>query len=311
MDLQRFRPRDAVHILLADESVTIEESFVLKTWALGRLLAWTILNQKKGKRRPKAQSSTPDERPARPKISTRRAKEAGHLILACLLHRRLNSPREPRVELDDDGVLKETLWLFLKSGGFAGYLEGFGPRILLADVEDNKRELRYVYRITEYMCRYSKFHGEDDKDFSIESAKVFVEKDDLHGGGDLGNRSIADFWEKYKNAAPYILATYRFLSPFIGKAKSVGQVVDFLRVFVSDQKRLDRVIGRAAFAADVLSRQARKVRIRDFSKVSRSPPRLRPFDDDEEMIIKSIDRKASIGSDKSRSRRKVASPASS
>jgi hypothetical protein len=275
--LKRFRPREAVKILA--ESSRGEEAAFLKTWALARLLAWAILDQRPGKRRPKK---------SKPTIRTANARLVGHLTLASLLDQRLKQygARE------NDETLRLMLALFSAIGGFGVYVQGRGAKGLLSQAKKTNRKLGYVYRIVAYLCRYKQHIG-DDRKFDIESAKYFVEKDE-HEADTWHLSQISKIWEQYKQAAPYIFAFYRFFSSQLPRAKSPNQVIDFLDKVASNQRRLTRLIGRAAYAADILEKRARNVRLRDFKQIRRVTPALPDFRPEERQIIKSIDREAPI-----------------
>jgi hypothetical protein len=70
--------------------------------------------------------------------------------------------------------------------------------------------------------------------------------------------------------------------------------MDWLEKFTSDQERLTRLVGRAAYAADILAGKARNVRQRDFKGIDRITPPMRAFSGEELAIISSIDRQAPI-----------------
>ena len=145
--LKRFRPRDSV-LILADEDGPI----FLKTWALARLLAWAVLDQRPGKRRPKP--SVGEAKPRRA-IRSRIAKQAGHLTLASLLDRRI---RRDGVKREDE-TLGLMLAVFMESGGFGLFVQGRGATGLVSKVKRASRELGYVYRIVLFLLRNKKHVG--------------------------------------------------------------------------------------------------------------------------------------------------------
>jgi hypothetical protein len=184
------------------------------------------------------------------------------------------------------------LGLYLRLGGFAASLQGREAKSLVSGVKKTNRELGYVYRIVDYMCRYKKYDG-DERKFNIESAKTFVKKWE-HEDEMYSPSAISKIWEEHRKAAPYIYASYRFISRGLQKTITPDEVMDWLEKFTSKQRRLTRLVGRAAYAADILAGHARKVRQRDFEDVERIAPRIRPFTDEELVIIGSIDRKAEV-----------------
>jgi hypothetical protein len=143
------------------------------------------------------------------------------------------------------------------------------------------------------MCRYGNHDGDEVK-YNIESAKTYVELCGHEGEKTYGASKISKIWEKYKNAAPYIFASYRFFSFRLRGKISPDKVLHWLEMFASDQERLTRFVGRAAYAADILTGHARNVRQQDLEGIERVAPRMRSFTDEELDIISSIDRKVSV-----------------
>jgi hypothetical protein len=269
-----FRPRSAVKIL-NDGEVTEVTGF-LKTWTLARLLAWMIL----------------DQPPRKTKRGTRRlrranANHAGLVVLALLLHLRYHANSKT------DETLKQMFLLWLKCDGFSACFQRWGGKALLSRAQKANRELQCVFRIVDYMCRYACWRGEhkNDPNFTIQSAKYFVEKFYQEEG--MGESKISKIWEKYKQAAPYIFAADMFVVHLVN-ISTIQELIDALQKIARDQACLTRFIGEAAYAADVLSRKARNIRRRDFRNITRVTPKIRPFSEDQLMVIDSIDRNAAI-----------------
>ena len=281
MDLKKFRLRDAVEILL-DRNQPV----FFKTWVLARLMAWMCLDQRHGtrKRNPKT------NRPIRFNRERRDAKLAGHLALASILDRRLKSDlidKNSDLIGKNDDTLRGMVSLFVKSGSFGLFLKSpRGARGWLSRMRRSTQELFYVRQIVEYLCRGVQSHV-DEKKRTIECAKIFVENTDRK----LTKRTLGKYWEDNKQAAPYTFAFYEFLVSTVNQAVSIDQFVDTLEQLAKDQKRLDQLLGHAAYAADIVANQARKVRVRDFMEVKREPPQLPTFTEDEIQIISAIDPK--------------------
>jgi hypothetical protein len=148
----------------------------------------------------------------------------------------------------------------------------------------------------DFMCRYSQRPkvAENDPNFTIESAKLFVDLCAHEDAATYGPSKIGKIWYQYKNAAPYIFAVHTFLSFRPKKAKSIEEIIDWLEKFASSLQRLTRFLGRAAFASDILAGKARNVRQSDFRNIDRLTPPIRPFTATELDIISSIDRQAPI-----------------
>jgi hypothetical protein len=184
------------------------------------------------------------------------------------------------------------LSLFAKSGGFGLFLKSpRGARRWLRRLKKATTQLAYVHQIVNYLCRYENF-GMAPSKFNIECAKKFVQKTDKGpqpGTKQLEPRTIGKYWETNKQAAPYIFAFYPFLASSVERAASFDQFVDTLEQVACDQERLTKLIGHAAYAADILANQARKVRVQDFIEVKRVEPQLQAFNADEIQIIGAID----------------------
>ena len=105
---------------------------------------------------------------------------------------------------------------------------------------------------------------------------------------------IEKIWLQYKNAAPYIFAFYGYLRGLRREVGSPKLILNSLEEFASDERRLKKLIGRAAYAADVLTGLARDVRVGDFDNIERAAPPLRSFSTIEMALIDNIDRNAPI-----------------
>jgi hypothetical protein len=155
MSLAKFKPREAVRIL-RDPPL----QHFLKTWALARLLGWICLDQQ------------------RSRFRDRNAKLAGHLVLACLLDRRLRPS-----QIQNDNTAREMLGVFMNSGGFRLFVESrLGARSMLNRAGNKAaKDLGYVHRIMSYLCRYFRLvtdHSDvaDGSKLTLEYAKLFVAK---------------------------------------------------------------------------------------------------------------------------------------
>ena len=138
---------------------------------------------------------------------------------------------------------------------------------------------------------YQKYRGTADDNFTIESAKEFVRKH--FSEKKKGSSKISKIWEKYKTASPHIFAiypTWRLLQ----RMKTFDDVVDACQWLATDKKCLEKLIGRAAYAADVMNLKARNVRVSDFKAVRRIAPPLLCFTKRESDVIATIDRDAPI-----------------
>jgi hypothetical protein len=276
--LKRFRPRPALEILSA---ATAEKALVLKIWSLARLLAWMMLDQAPGKRPAKSENSSGKNRP---RIRTKYARQAGQWTLVYLLDREIRQPDDQR----HADVLKAILALLSLGGGFSALAKGRSVRGLLSLARSKQVDLDYIYRITEFLCRYDSRGGEPA---TIEVAEYFAMRKKWKGKKHYGLQKISQIWERHKHAAPYIYAFYGMGGPHLKKTASTpDNVMAFIETFVSNQRRLNGVIGRAAYSAQVMSRtRARNVRTKDFRDVPDARQSLKPFSQEELSIIKSYD----------------------
>jgi hypothetical protein len=274
MQLKKFRPREAIEILL-DQKYPL----FFKTWALARLFTWMCLDQRRGRRNPKTGHGN------RPRFRSKNANYAGHLAIAYLLDRMFQSDQ---IDNKDD-MLRPMFQLFMSSGGFGLFIESpRGVRSLLSRVKKVRKQLWCVYQITHYLCRYEKYFSDGPKS-TIDYAKLFVEKKRDVNGKVYSLRSITDFWELNKQAAPYVYAFYPIFSFGVRRIRSIAEATGALERLAANQEGLNRLLGRAAYAAAILNGKARNVREKDFRNVARIEPQLVPFDSDEAQIIEAIE----------------------
>jgi hypothetical protein len=263
MDLQRFRPREAVEIL-ADKRRTKE----LKTWALARLLSRISLDQ-----RPKNAQKRRVDSYKRMRYRASNAKLAGNIVLASLMDRR-----------SDDRASLRMFGIFWKSKGFRLFLKSpKSPKSWMRTLTKVREDMVCVYAIVSYLCRYDK-HFPDSQKLSIEAAKrFFVAKENKPSALSKTSKT----WESHKHAAPYI---FSFISPLsdITQTQSIDEFVDRLEAIALDQKLVDELLGNAAYAASLLKDIARNVHNKAFERIPAIEPRLEVFDTNETQIIESI-----------------------
>ena len=206
-------------------------------------------------------------------------------MLALLLYRQ----RKLKKQDETTRILNE---LLEARGGVGGYVWMRGSYDLYDDARMAERELHYVYLIVSYLCRCKRYELDASK-FNIETAKEFLAKRPPEKKPYKVSK-IEKIWLQYKNAAPYIFAFYGYLRGLRRQVRSPRLILNSLQKVASDERRLQRLIGRAAYAADVLSGLARDVRISDFNDIARAEPPLRSFSPLEKAVIDNIDRTAPI-----------------
>jgi hypothetical protein len=136
MEREKFRPRETVEFLARPPE--LNEAGFLHTWALARLLAWAILDQRPGKRASKGAQLDSDE-PKKRKIRTVNAKQAGRITLAWLLDRHLSRAQTGSEEYKE--TLRRMINLFMECGGFKSCFEGWGTKSLFNDVKQQLESL--------------------------------------------------------------------------------------------------------------------------------------------------------------------------
>jgi hypothetical protein len=156
-----------------------------------------------------------------------------------------------------------------------------------------KRQFGYVYRIVDYLCRYRKFLPDGDK-FNVGTALQFVFQVAHEEDRTYELRNIQEIWWQTRDAAPYIYAFYRYVVK--GRRKVPFEtILDFLMTMASNEQRRRIIIGRAAYAADILSQAGvHGVSVKDFKNIARVVPALRRFSEFELAMIYNIDPKAPI-----------------
>jgi hypothetical protein len=282
------QPGEFVKYLFAGES---KDPAFMKTLILAELLTWAVLDQEPGQRAKKAPTENQSAGQGRPSagrdrpIKVHKALYAGNHVLALLLHRQRKLQRRD----ETTKLLNELLEARTGVGGFA-----WAPayRELYEEARESERELHYVYWIVSYLCRCEK-HALDASKFTIENAKRYTENWAPEGKNTYGESAIEKIWLKYRKAAPFIFGFYPFLR---GLKKGVSRmpVLNAIEALALDQPRLTQLIGRAAYAADVLKKRRCGARISDFNDIPRAEPLLRSFSPPEKDVIDSLDRKAPI-----------------
>jgi hypothetical protein len=260
-----------------------KDPWFVKVLVLAQLLGWMVLDQRPGQRWNKDPEN--DSAVHGPRVSVRYAHEVGNYVLAQLLRRQRGLKKQDETTM----ALKE---LLEARGGVGGYVWMRGSLDLYNDAQKAERELHYVYLILSYLCRCKKYELDASK-FNIETAKEFLAKRAPERKPYKVSR-IEKIWLRYKNAAPYIFAFYGFLRELRREVVSPRLILNSLQKIASDERRLKKLIGRAAYAADVLSGLARDVRMTDFKDIARATPPLRPFSPLEKAVIDNVDRNAPI-----------------
>ena len=277
----RFQPGVAVKYLVAAKP---KDPRFMNVLVLAQLLGWMALDQRPGQRKKSSSAESSSEAQARLNL-VRNALHVGTHVLALLLYRQRRLKRQD----ETTRILNE---LLEARGGVGGYVWVRGSYDLYDDARMAERELHYVYLIVSFLCRCKKYELDASK-FNIETAKEFFAKRAPEKKPYKVSK-IEKIWLQYKNAAPYIFAFYGYLRGLRREVGSPKLILNSLEEFASDERRLKKLIGRAAYAADVLTGLARDVRIGDFRDIERAAPPLRSFSTLEMAVIDNIDRNAPI-----------------
>jgi hypothetical protein len=123
---------------------------------------------------------------------------------------------------------------------------------------------------------------------TIEDAKAFI----WLWQSEWGVSKIGQVWETYKLAAPYLYALHLEKTFRPNEVTGVDDALDWIVSFVKSRRRVDRFLGRAAFAMDVLKEHAGDQRECDFVDIPRVQPLLRRFSGEEKLVSDNVDRNA-------------------
>ena len=130
----------------------------------------------------------------------------------------------------------------------------------------------YVFEIVDYLLRYDRFPDGRDR-FKLEDAKDFAW---AKRGKVLKLRTVTKYWEENRLAAPYIYAFFRYRSFRAADETRPEHVINWLTLLFSKGRRVRRLFGQAAYAADVLAKIVDQ-REGDFLDVERECPQITPF----------------------------------
>lgn len=280
MHIETFRPKEAVQIL-SEEFENPEISAAMRVWALSGLIAWVALDQK-GRTRRKAPGK--DKLP----IRTRHAKRARLHTLFLLLSQR----QQLGTATDELGSLIARLTVKASGSDLATIVQGPSASDLLDDFRDAASDLRYVAAIVRFVIQSCLSDGPWRP--SIELAKAYVEKYPPEGCRPYGDRNISEIWQEHRLVAPYIFALHEESSFEPEKAQDVKCALAWLMWFADQPQRLQVLLGRAAYALDVMKNFAEDQRLSDFDGIEREVPEVGFFTENERQRILSLDRKGGI-----------------
>jgi hypothetical protein len=228
------------------------------------------------------QAGRPRRKPTKPGatrvIRTQSARRVRRVALAHLYDR----AREENPKSILCRRLFRRIW---RIGGLAAIAEAPPSEELLASFRAKQKDVGYVVSIVEYLLR-SDAYPNDGIPSTIEDAKGFVWK----WVQEYSTSKISRIWEDYKLVAPYLYALHLERSFCPTEIEGVDDILDWASTFVRSPRRIERFLGHASFAMDVLKLFARDQRERDFVGVRRIRPPLRRFDEEEKLVSACVDR---------------------
>jgi hypothetical protein len=264
-------PAELVQALLREppEHLSFE-----KTRDLVKLLCWVILE-----RRPREKRDYDALQ-----VRTRSAEDASLFALYWLLER-----ERRRKKKTVRGSEMRTL--FNDSGGFLRVWHAQDSRELFKQARDAHVDLLFVYKLVRHICRFQQHDPTNVKYFQLGAAKDFCSECSRETAKPYSVSEIDKIWSTYKESAPYVFAFYPYLRKCLvpSNPSSPGKFMRFVEALARKQQRLARALGKAAYAADVLSTKGRDVRRSDFLNVARVCPNLPRFSESEKQIIEKYD----------------------
>ncbi len=241
-----------------------------RLWHLTRLLAWAFLDQ------PRYEGET-----------SKNAKRVGLMMLACQIERHWSAIEK--------GERSETLTTlhgnYRKFGGMKKTVTCPSPGALFRRFTRKiERRTRLVAEIVEYLCRVQQWPEMTEEKFTVNFAKEFLGKQNRYGG----RSKISKDWERYARSAAFIYAAYQCF-PKLAEFRNWRELWGELNQFAAQEDEVKKLIGYAAFAAQVLDRtHVRSSLTKPFLVADIVTPNLRQFDQNELRLLAEIDLKAPI-----------------
>jgi len=245
-----------------------------KTASCTALIAHAFLDQKT---RPRGKQAKPRRPSAKRIIQTKSARRARLAVLA-RLHDRAR-------EEDQRDLGRKLLKQILKFGGLTALVDTPHSGSLVQDFVLRGVDVRYVVDIVDYLVR-TQIHADQGIPSTIEDAKGFV----WLSREEYCVTKIGQVWEVYKLVAPYLYALHLQKSFRPSELERIDNALDWVAAFVKKPQRVQRFLGHAAFAMDVLKTFARDQRERDFDDIPRVQPSRPRFSEEEKLISSSVDR---------------------
>lgn len=280
-----FRPRRLVTRIEEDEDDTID---FVRVWDVTRLIFWALLDAAGSE-----EIETEEGNRRTPNLEKDHANYAGQIALLWFLDP--SSRRDLRSKFNEPGLdpIIAAYHLFTRNGGMPAVIDSSHRDLVQAMADEgNGEKLFLTFWITEFMVRA---HSIDPDKCRLVRAKYFAKrKFEMKFSQAISDSSVEKTWSMYKRSAPYIFSLFRYYTRVIRKIQTQYGFMELMSRF-SNKRRMARILGRAALAADILkSRNVKQVQRADFKVVERSRTKVRPFSPDELDIINSYDPNAAI-----------------
>ena len=210
------------------------------------------------------------------------------MMLACQIERHWSAIEKG--ELNE--ALVTLLGHYRKFGGMKKTVTCPSPGALFRQFTRKKTETRtrLVSEIVGYLCRVRQSADMTHEKFTVNFAKEFIRQQNRYGG----RSKISKDWERYARSAAFIYAAYQCF-PKLAEFRNWRELWGELNQFAAQEDEVKKLIGYAAFAAQVLDRtHVRSSLTKPFLVADIVTPNLRQFDQNELRLLAEIDLKAPI-----------------
>lgn len=260
---------------------------------LAQITVWAFALRRKGKRRLRRSSAY--------------ARDAGLQALGEYLQamiERNKAPDHPLLSGVDTLDPNLIIGFLLCFGGFRAFSRDRRWAFFRQTVCDAHAKIDVVYLIVEYLARTV-----GQKEHVLEAAYRYAVKcsqdksllDDRAIKLDLEPIRIdaaKKSWQSYRSSAPIIFSVRRHF-PSLFEHKTAESFIIELHRACLDRDKLLRVLGEAAFAARVIAEASTTFKGRAYTQIEPVVPDLPPLSEQEQALVKSIDRERRHGSDAS------------
>lgn len=287
-DGYRFSLRKALEIC-AD---TDERATWLSTVNLAQIIVWAFVLKQRKRRKFSSSSSY--------------ARQAGLQAISMYLQASIDRKSPPdQVLLSGTGGLDPSLVLamFVLLGGFRASVRARTWSSFRSKVQKRRARIDSVFLIADYLTRMP---GHDRVLDTAYSYVMAVSNDrsllpdtptNLHVES-VKRDAVMKYWLTYRDSAPIIYAVRRNC-PTLWESKTVEAFITELHTVCLDSARRLRLVGEAAFAADLIAGVTSHFDAKPYRNLSRATPKLADISNKEKDLIASIVREKKQGCDDS------------